>query len=147
MHQNQDPRLIIYNAMVEVNGVICCFKWSSNKYNSLLKHIWTGKSRLKPKHHIEPDEFNFTPRISGVFNLVCLFHLCSQRSEEQVDNDQVTHVVYPVPRATPGVGVVSANVWKRRELRQHLRANHRTLRSDLYWYCQHIGVIKFIPEV
>jgi IMP cyclohydrolase len=62
-----DPSLIIYNAMVEVNGTFVV----SNGVQTDLVHSITneiGWSMLEHGYKYEPDAPNFTPRITGLYN-------------------------------------------------------------------------------
>jgi hypothetical protein len=65
----QDPALIIYNAMRELTGVYIVSNGDqTDTIFQTLAHGGTFEQALSTRNH-EPDAPNYTPRISGVFDL------------------------------------------------------------------------------
>ncbi|MBF0289068.1 MAG: inosine monophosphate cyclohydrolase [SAR324 cluster bacterium] len=65
----EDPSLIIYNAMREIDG--CFIVTNGSQTDAIYEGLQQGKSfdeSLLPQRH-EPDAPNFTPRISGCLHL------------------------------------------------------------------------------
>ena len=102
----KDPSLIIYNAMIEVNGVHIVS--NGDQTDTIGSAYREGKSPIKAigTRVYEPDAPNFTPRISGIYdpNTPRSF-MFSKIRRANAENAQPIHTFdYPILRTTPGIG-------------------------------------------
>ena len=102
----EDPRLIIYNAMREVNGayIVTNGDQTDTIYQGAL-HGMSFDQALATRNH-EPDAPNFTPRISGVFE-VCADAVVAKISVVEASPfgpESSLRAFFHLERLAPGLG-------------------------------------------
>jgi len=107
----KDPKLIIYNAMDEFCGscVVSNGDQTDTVIDALMNDTWADLSEALNERDYEPDEPNFTPRITGLSTLLDNSHYSElsmlRKSRLSADpKSDCEHFVFELASIAPGFG-------------------------------------------